>query len=48
MSSYSSDDEPTLLSRGKLFDRRRPIHDLLGGGKGFLSFSYLNFSLQHL
>ncbi|XP_065864339.1 reticulon-like protein B9 [Euphorbia lathyris] len=32
MSSYSSDDE-TTLTRGKLFDRHRPIHDVLGGGK---------------
>ncbi|WCJ21921.1 Reticulon family protein [Euphorbia peplus] len=30
--SYSSDDE-TILARGKLFDRHRPIRDILGGGK---------------
>lgn len=46
-SSSGSDDEPTGHGkRGRLFGRQRPMHDVLGGGKGITLLS--TFTQMHV
>lgn len=44
--SSDSDDQPATTSR--LFGRERPLHQILGGGKGNFILSLLSMKLVHL
>lgn len=41
--SYDSDDEITT-TQAKIFPHGKPIHEVLGGGKGTISFVFVIFS----
>lgn len=43
MATYSSDSDNDYASTSRLFGRQRPIHSVLGGGRG----TNFNFSLQN-
>lgn len=48
MATYSSDSDNDLTPTSKLLGRQRPIHSVLGGGKG-INFNFVRiFDLSSL